>query len=135
MNPSQILAPLNDRWRGLPRSRQVLLAAAAAGLLVTVIYLVALVTQPRYAPLFTGLEPRQAGKIAEELKNMKIPYRLEDQGRTITVPEGQVYDTRIQLASKGVLADSGAGWELFDQQKFGVTDFEQQVDYQRALQE
>ncbi|WP_307400069.1 flagellar basal-body MS-ring/collar protein FliF [Desulfofundulus luciae] len=135
MDPKQILLPIKERWQALPRSRQVLFAAAAAGLLATVIYLAVIISQPAYAPLFTGLEPKQAGKIAEELKNMKIPYRLEDEGKTIAVPEGQVYSTRIQLASKGVLADSGAGWELFDQQKFGVTDFEQQVNYQRALQE
>ncbi|SHJ02446.1 flagellar basal-body MS-ring/collar protein FliF [Desulfofundulus thermosubterraneus] len=135
MDPKPILAPIKERWQALPRSRQVLFTAAAAGLLATVIYLAVLITQPAYAPLFTGLEPKQAGKIAEELKNMKIPYRLEDEGKTISVPEGQVYSTRIQLASKGILADSGAGWELFDRQKFGVTDFEQQVNYQRALQE
>ncbi|RKO68135.1 flagellar basal-body MS-ring/collar protein FliF [Desulfofundulus salinus] len=135
MDPKQILAPIKERWQALPRSRQVLFAAAAAGLLTTVIYLAVLIAQPAYAPLFTGLEPKQAGKIAEELKNMKIPYRLEDEGKTIAVPEGQVYNTRIQLASKGMLADSGAGLELFDRQKFGVTDFEQQVNYQRALQE
>jgi flagellar M-ring protein FliF len=134
MDPKPILAPIKERWQALPRSRQVLFTAAAAGLLATVIYLAVLIAQPAYAPLFTGLEPKQAGKIAEELKNMKVPYRLEDQGKTITVPEGQVHNVRIQLASKGILADSGAGWELFDRQKFGVTDFEQQVNYQRALE-
>jgi flagellar M-ring protein FliF len=135
MDPRQILAPVKERWQALPRPRQVLLVAAAAGLLATVIYLAVLITRPVYAPLFTDLEPGQAGKIAEELKNMKVPYRLEDQGKTIAVPEERVPDVRIELASKGVLADAGAGWELFDQQKFGVTDFEQQVNYQRALQE
>ncbi|MBE3587836.1 MAG: flagellar M-ring protein FliF [Thermoanaerobacteraceae bacterium] len=134
MNPKQMLTAFKERWQALPRSRQVLFAAAAAGLLATVVYLGLVIAQPRYAPLFTGLQPKEAGKIAEELKNMKVPYRLEDQGKTITVPEKQVYSTRIQLASKGVLANSGTGFELFDQQKFGVTDFEQQVNYQRALE-
>lgn len=66
---------------------------------------------------------------------MKIPYQLTDQGKTIKVPESQVYETRNQLASSGALNGSGIGFELFDQSKFGQTDFEQQVGYQRALQE
>lgn len=135
MNFKNLPAVLRERWQVLPRPRQILFAAAAVGLLVTIFYLAVLIAWPPYAPLFTGLEPKQAGKIAEELKNMKVPYRLEDQGKTINVPAGQVYDTRIKLAGKGVLAGSGAGLELFDQQKFGLTDFEQQVNYQRALQE
>jgi flagellar M-ring protein FliF len=93
-----------------------------------------IVFQPAYAPLLTGLDPKDAGVIIEELKTLKIPYQIADQGKTIKVPESQVYETRIQLASSGALG-GGMGFELFDQSKFGQTDFEQQVGYQRALQE
>lgn len=135
MNPREFLLSVRERWRQWPRSRRIMVAALAAALAVVIIYLAVLIARPPYAPLFTGLEPKQAGKIAEELQNMKIPYRLSDQGRTISVPASQVYEARIKLASKGVLADAGPGFELFDQQKFGLTEFEQQVNYQRALQE
>ncbi|WP_027719117.1 flagellar basal-body MS-ring/collar protein FliF [Desulfovirgula thermocuniculi] len=135
MNPREFLLSVRERWQSLPRSRRVLLAALATAVAAVAVYLIVLAVRPPYAPLFTGLEPKQAGKIAEELRNMKIPYRLSDQGRTISVPASQVYEARIKLASKGVLADAGPGFELFDQQKFGLTEFEQRVNYQRALQE
>jgi flagellar M-ring protein FliF len=91
--------------------------------------------RPAFEPLFSGLEAKDAGIIVEKLKTMKIPYQLTDQGKTIKVPESQVYEARIQLASSGTLGGGGMGFELFDQNKFGQTDFEQQVGYQRALQE
>ncbi len=50
----------------------------------------------------------------EKLKTMKVPYQLTDQGKTIKVPESQVYEARIQLASSGSLG-GGMGFELFDQ--------------------
>jgi len=134
-SPHGFLAWLHGRWGAMPRLQKALAVLAAAGLLVTVIYFTQLLAKPGMAPLFTGLEPKQAGKIAEELKVMKVPYRLSDQGKTIEVPSDRVYELRVELASKGILYEAGAGFELFDQQKFGITDFEQQVGYQRALQE
>jgi len=86
--------------------------------LFTIIFLVALVSRPTYAPLFTGLDPAEAGAMVEKLKEMNIPYRLTEQGKTIEVPEKQVYETRIQLASSGALGE-GKGFELFDQTKRG----------------
>ncbi|MEW5898687.1 MAG: flagellar basal-body MS-ring/collar protein FliF [Bacillota bacterium] len=135
MNQSALFGGLRERWGAMPRPQKILAACVAGGLLLTVAYLLFILLKPDFAPLFTGLEPKQAGKIAGELQAMKVPYRLSEQGKTIEVPREQVYDLRIKLASKGVLYEAGPGFELFDQQKFGVTDFEQQVDYQRALQE
>ncbi|MGQ5710078.1 flagellar basal-body MS-ring/collar protein FliF [Desulforudis sp. DRI-14] len=88
-----------------------------------------------YAPLFTGLDPKEAGTITESLKQMKIPYILKDQGTTIEVPKSKVHEARIQLATSGAIGVDGPGFELFDKTRFGVTEFEQKVDYQRALQE
>lgn len=135
MNFNQLMANLKSRWQSLPRSRRVLLVLAAAGLLAAAVSLAVLAGRPAYAPLFTNLDLQEAGKIADALKTMKVPYRVEDQGKTIAVPANQVYDTRIQLASQGVLADAGPGFSIFDKQNFGMTDFQQQVDYQRALQD
>lgn len=135
MSPNNLARGFRERWGALARSQKITAALAAAGLLCTVVYLVFVLTRPDFAPLFTGLEPKQAGKIAEELKAMKVPYRLTDQGKTIAVPADRVYDLRVALASRGVLFEAGPGFELFDQQKFGATDYEQQVSYQRALQE
>ncbi|MDF9409299.1 flagellar M-ring protein FliF [Pelotomaculum isophthalicicum JI] len=135
MNLGGSLAMVKERWQALSRNQKIISVLVAAGVLVCFIYLGLIVTRPSYAPLLSGLDPKEAGAIAEKLKTMKIPYQLADQGQTIKVPESQVYEARIQLASSGVLGGDGKGFELFDQNKFGQSDFDQQVNYQRALQE
>lgn len=94
-----------------------------------------ILVQLSYAPLFKGLSAEDAGAIVQKLEEMKVPYRLTDGGTTIVVPKGEVYRTRANLAAGGALSGSGSGFELFDKSRLGVTDFEQQVNYQRALQE
>lgn len=134
MNPGDLLVRLKERWQALNPTQQKVAALVAVGIVVSLFYLVHLLLQPAYAPLLTELDPKDAGVIIEDLKTMKVPYQIADQGKTIMVPESQVYETRIQLANNGSLG-GGMGFELFDQNKFGQTDFEQQVGYQRALQE
>jgi len=135
LSPGGFVAMFKERWQALSRTQKIIFASAAAGVLVCLFYIGLVASRPEYAPLFTGLDPKEAGTIAEKLKTLKIPYQLADQGQTIKVPEPQVYEARIQLASSGVLAGDGKGFELFDQNKFGQSDFDQQVNYQRALQE
>ncbi|WP_066637300.1 flagellar basal-body MS-ring/collar protein FliF [Desulfolucanica intricata] len=134
MNPRELLDRLKKRWLALSQMQKVLVITAGAGLLAAIFYLIPILTKPTYVPLFTGLDQRDAGAVIEKLQDMKIEYELADQGQTINVQEDQVYEARIQLASSGILQGGGVGFELFDQNKMGVTDFERQVDYQRALQ-
>jgi flagellar M-ring protein FliF len=130
-----LLARLGARWQALAPVQKALVVLGGVVLLATLFYLGNLAFAPRYVPLFTRLDPQTAGAVVDQLKAMKVPYRLADQGATVLVPEKQVYEARMKLASSGVLAGGGKGFELFDQTRLGVTDFAQQVDYQRALQE
>lgn len=134
MNPGGLLVRAKERWQALNQTRKIIAVLAAAGVVVCLLFLGRMVFRPAYADLFTGLEPKDAGAVVEELKAMKVPYQIADQGQTIRVPEDQVYEIRNQLAGNGVLSGGGIGFELFDQSKFGQTDFEQQVGYQRALE-
>jgi flagellar M-ring protein FliF len=134
MNPGGLIVKFKERWQTLNQTQKIVAALVAAGVVVCLFIIGRMVLKPAYADLFTGLEPKDAGAVIEELKAMKVPYQLVDQGKTIQVPEEQVYEIRNQLASKGTLSGGGIGFELFDQSKFGQTDFEQQVGYQRALE-
>ena len=136
MTPRELLDRLKQRWQNSSQLRKTFIIIAGACMLAAIIYLIAFLTQITYTPLITNLDPRDAGAIEEKLKALKYEnYKLADEGRTIMVPKEQVHEIRIKLASSGVLQGGGLGFELFDQNKMGVTDFEQQVDYQRALQE
>ncbi len=87
-----------------------------------------------YGVLFTDLDPEQGGKITETLRERGIPYKVTSGGSTIMVPRGRVYDLRLDLASKGITSPGGVGFELFDKDQFGVTDFVQKLNYRRALE-
>lgn len=129
-----IVARATEKWRTFSPAQRVALGLAAAGLIAALVYVSVLIGQYRYAPLFSGLGAEEAGMISAKLKDLKVPYRLTDQGTAIQVPRDQVYEVRNQLASSGALSTGGMGFELFDKTKLGVTEFEQRVNYQRALQ-
>lgn len=135
MNLRDLPASLKERWQSLNTKQRVAIVLTAVALAISLFYLTTYLLRTEYAPLFSDLEPQEAGAITERLKSLNVKYQLTNQGRTIEVPEEQVYDLRMQLASEGVLPDSGSGFALFDQTKLAQTDFEQQVIYQRALQD
>lgn len=104
--------------------------------LVSILLFGAIIMQSQvadYSLLFANLPSRDASSVVEWLKERKIPYRLEDGGKDILIPADKVYEARIDLAGSG-LAEGGVGFEIFDKQSFGMTDFAQKVNYRRALQ-
>jgi flagellar M-ring protein FliF len=82
--------------------------------------------------LFTGLQAEDAGAIVAKLQENKVPYQID--GTTIKVPEKNVDEMRMQLASQGLPESSNVGFEIFDKTNLGMTDFSQRISYQRALQ-
>lgn len=92
------------------------------------------VMHPPYGVLYSGLRMQDAAEITSTLGQMQVPYRLSDEGKTVLVPAEQVYDTRMKLAAQGVPKGGSVGFELFKDSDYGVTEFAQRVNYQRALQ-
>lgn len=92
------------------------------------------VLHPPYGVLFGELREADAAEITTALDQMQVSYRLDDQGKTILVPADQVYDTRMKLVSQGVPKGGSVGFELFKDSDYGVTEFAQKVNFQRALQ-
>lgn len=90
--------------------------------------------QPDYSLLFGSLQTDSAQEIIEELDERGIKYRLEDGGRSIFVPGNKVHELRIQLASVTLTQSHLKGYELFDTNALGMTDFMQQVNKKRALE-
>lgn len=88
---------------------------------------------PSYRVLFTNLSDRDGGAVIAQLAQMNIPYRNAD-GGTIMVPTDKVHEARLKLASAGLPKGSVVGFEIMETQKFGVTQFQEQVNYQRGLE-
>lgn len=87
-----------------------------------------------FHPLYTGMAAEDAGAVVNRLKEGKIQYRVSDNGTTILVPSNIVAETRLQMASSGIPRSGRIGFELFDKNNFGATDFAEQVNYHRALE-
>ena len=100
---------------------------------------VAAVVLPRafaesYVPIFTQLEANDSGAIVAKLKELKVPYRLGEGGTSIEVPEKRASEVKLELAGAGLPHGGGVGFESFDKMRLGATDFEQRVQYRRALE-
>jgi len=125
---------LAEIWRhfGVNQKTSVILA-----MLVTVAAISGLLywsAQPSYRLVYSGLSLEDAAKAAEKLEEAKMKVKLGDSGRAIYVAQDEVYKCRLLLATEGIPKNTSAGFELFEQPKFGLTDFAQKINYQRALQ-
>jgi flagellar M-ring protein FliF len=90
--------------------------------------------RPEYSLLYGELSPEDADQIVTTLRDDGIPYRLGAGGASILVPSDQVSNYRITFAAQGIGTGAVTGYELFDEQRMGMTTFMQRVNYQRALE-
>ncbi|MGD8847581.1 MAG: flagellar M-ring protein FliF, partial [Desulfobacteraceae bacterium] len=87
--------------------------------------------EPEYLPLYSNLSAEDAGEVVARLREQKIPYKLSHDGGTVQIPGEKMYDVRLELASQGLPRGSGVGFEVFDNTKLGMTEFVQNINYQR----
>lgn len=89
---------------------------------------------PDYRVLYSNLSDRDGGAIIESLQQMNVPYKFAEGGGALLVASNQVHEARLKLASQGLPKGGNVGFELMENQKFGITQFAEQVNYQRALE-
>lgn len=85
-------------------------------------------------PLFTGMAPEDAAAIVAKLKESGVEHRLSDNGASVLVPSAKVDEVRLELAAAGLPKTGRVGFELFDRNNLGITDFTEHVNYRRALE-
>ncbi len=130
-----LLEFLPAQIRELPPARLfALLGVLGAVITVALVSLLWMSGASEQQVLYTHLNLEDAAAITGKLKEMNVPYSLKGDGTTILVPASMVYETRLRLASQGLPQGGGAGFELFDQRMFGMTEFVQKLNYRRALQ-
>ncbi|OKP02438.1 flagellar basal-body MS-ring/collar protein FliF [Xenorhabdus eapokensis] len=89
---------------------------------------------PDYRVLYSNLSDKDGGEIVTQLTQMNIPYRFAEDGAALMIPTDKVHETRLKLAQQGLPKGGAAGFELLDKEKFGISQFSEQVNYQRALE-
>jgi len=91
-------------------------------------------SRPSYQPLFTNLQPADAGAITQQLTSAKVPYQLADNGSEVLVPAADVDQERIALAEQGLPQAGNVGFSNLEKSGVTTSDFVQQVEYQQALE-
>ncbi len=130
----QVWSQLAAFFLAQPPARRVAIAAVGLVSVVGVLGVAWWVQQPLLRPLFTNLGERDASAIVEALRAEKVSFELDDGGRAVLVPAERLYELRLALASRGLPEGGGVGFEIFDKQALGQTDFLQHLNFQRALQ-
>lgn len=122
-------------WAGWPPVWRIAAVGGAAVLLAAFVFVVARYGGgPAYEVLYTRLQPGDAAEVVAILREQGISYQLSDDGREIRIPSDLVPAVRLDMAGRGLPRSGVAGWELFDETKLGMTDFELHVQRQRALE-
>ena len=130
----QLWSSLVGFFMALPPARRIVVAATGITSTALVLAFAWWVQRPLYRPLFTNLAQADAAAIVDALRAEKVPFEIEDGGRAVLVPSERLYELRLELASRGLPEGGGVGFEIFDKQTLGQTDFLQRLNYQRALQ-
>ncbi len=118
----------------LSPGKQMLIAVVAFLSALAFAVLIFVANRTDFRPLFTNLSSEDAGEIVKKLKDSKTPYQITPDGKGLLVPSDKVYEMRLTLASEGIPQGGGVGFEIFDRKNFGMTEFVQKLNYQRALQ-
>ncbi|WP_313287612.1 flagellar basal-body MS-ring/collar protein FliF [Leclercia sp.] len=137
MSASATTSPQTKSLEWMSRLRanpKVPLIVAGAAAIAIVVAMVLWAKQPDYRTLFSNLSDQDGGAIVTQLTQMNVPYRFADNGGALEVPADKVHELRLRLAQQGLPKGGAVGFELLDQEKFGISQFSEQVNYQRALE-
>src|SRR5476649_2382794 len=126
---------MREAWAGLELRSQLTLIGGLVAVLGTLYFIYGLASTQSYTTLATGLDPSTTGQWEQTLGAAGITYKVTTGGTGLEVPAGELSQARISLAEKGVLNNtSSTTFSAFNKTSLGATDFQQQVQYQQALQ-
>jgi flagellar M-ring protein FliF len=129
LNPSLV-----GRLAGLDQSQRLRMALGVVLFLAIGIIGIVMGRQAEWRVLYSNLADKDGGAIVAQLSQMNIPYKHSDGGGAILVPADKVYDTRLRLASQGLPKGAVAGFEVMESNRFGMTQFQERLTFQRGLE-
>ncbi|MFP4547644.1 MAG: flagellar basal-body MS-ring/collar protein FliF [Fidelibacterota bacterium] len=132
---NQVFAQIIQFLRRFTPVQRILILLVFLGIVSSVVTLFFWANRPEYQVLYSDLEPAKASKILTELRDRSIKYKLDHGGETIKIPAKHISEVRLDLAEKGLTADiTEKGYDVFDEQRIGMTSFMQQLNMKRALE-
>ncbi len=132
---AKIFENLVSFYTKLPLAQKLALPILIAASMGLIVFVTRWAERPEYQVLYSNLSEADAGGVVERLKDLKIGYQLQDDGKTVAItPPSMVHEIRLELAAGGLPKGGNAGFELFNESKLGVTNFLEQLNLSRALQ-
>ena len=125
---------LGSRLAALPAGRKAMLGLGLAALVGIALAMSMWSSQGNYKVLYANLSDKDGGAILAQLSQMNVPYKHAEGGSAILVPAEKVHDVRLKLASAGLPKGGVVGFELMDNAKFGQTQFQERLTFQRGLE-
>lgn len=133
--PAIALNPtLSDRFAGMDRGQRLRLGLGVALFVAVAIIGLVMGRQAEWRVLYANLADKDGGAIVAQLTTMNVPYKHADGGGAILVPADKVHETRLRLASLGLPKGSVAGFEMMEANRFGMTQFQERLTFQRGLE-
>ncbi len=123
-----------QRLSSLERAQRMRLGIGLALLVAVAVAAIVLGRQPDYRVLFANLSDKDGGAIVAQLSTMNVPYKYAEGGGAILIPSERVHDVRLRLATQGLPRGSVAGFELMEANRFGMTQFQERLNFQRGLE-
>ena len=123
-----------QRLSALDRAQRMRLGVGVALLVAAAVAAIVMGRQPDYRVLFANLNDKDGGAIVAQLSQMNVPYKHAEGGGAILIPSDRVHDVRLRLATQGLPKGSVAGFELMESSKFGMTQFQERLNFQRGLE-
>ena len=124
---------LRDAFNRLGEQQKLVFIVAVAAVAALIVGAILWSRQPDWKVLFSNVNEKDGGAIVAALEQQNVPHRFNDSG-SLLVPSERVHEVRLKLASQGLPRGGLVGFELMENQKFGISQFAEQVNYQRGLE-
>jgi flagellar M-ring protein FliF len=131
---SEFPLQLTTLLKKLTLGKKIALLTLVGSTILGFIFVMTWAGRPDFRILYANLNPEDAGAILTKLKDQKIQFQISSNGNSILIPGERIYEIRMELAAQGLPQGGGVGFEIFDNTKLGMTEFVQNINYQRALQ-
>ncbi len=131
---TQVQNQAKEFFAGLTVTQRLLLAGAVIVSVAVLLVFTHLIGTPDFKPLVTGMEASDAQALGAKLAAKAIPYEISTDGKSVSVPSDKLDSSRMEIASQGMPRSGRFGFELFDKVNWGQTEFDEKVNYQRALE-
>jgi flagellar M-ring protein FliF len=131
---AELLDNISGTWARASLIQRILLVVLALGGIAAVAAVVNWAREPDMVLLYAGLEPEEAARICEKIRDEGVPYKLKDGGTTVFVPQEKVYSLRLTMAGADPPTGGQGGYSILDEESFGQSPFEQKINYWRALE-